>query len=136
MSVAIYKRRVEFAETDSAGIVHFSMLFRYMEEAEHAVWRSAGLKIYQPNEAISWPRISAQFDFKAPLRFEDEFDVRSELAAVTRSTLKWSHTIMRGDTVIGSGSVTAVCVTKQPDGSIKSTDIPADILSALRAALS
>ena len=28
-------RRIQFAETDMAGIVHFSNFFRYMEEAEH-----------------------------------------------------------------------------------------------------
>ena len=38
---------VEFAETDAAGIVHFSVFFRYMEEAEHAVWRQAGLDIVE-----------------------------------------------------------------------------------------
>ena len=28
-------RRVQFYETDAGGIVHFSVYFRYMEEAEH-----------------------------------------------------------------------------------------------------
>ena len=28
-----YSRRVQFADTDLVGIVHFSMFFRYMEEA-------------------------------------------------------------------------------------------------------
>ncbi|HCE02754.1 MAG TPA: acyl-CoA thioesterase, partial [Acidobacteria bacterium] len=42
-------RRVQFYETDSAGIVHFSVFFRYMEEAEHAMWRAAGLSIAVPN---------------------------------------------------------------------------------------
>ena len=41
------KRRVHFYETDAAGIVHFSTYFRYMEEAEHALWRDAGLTIAQ-----------------------------------------------------------------------------------------
>ena len=36
------ERRVLFYETDAAGIVHFSWFFRYMEEAEHALWREAG----------------------------------------------------------------------------------------------
>ena len=36
------KRRVQFYETDMAGIVHFSCYFRYLEEAEHAMWRDAG----------------------------------------------------------------------------------------------
>ncbi len=37
------KRRIEFAETDMAGIVHFSNYFRYMEETEHEFLRSLGL---------------------------------------------------------------------------------------------
>ena len=32
-------------KSDTAGIVHFSWFFRYMEEAEHALWREAGLSI-------------------------------------------------------------------------------------------
>ncbi len=40
-----YARRVQFAETDLAGIMHSSNFFRYMEEAEHALWRAAGPSI-------------------------------------------------------------------------------------------
>lgn len=40
-----YPRRVQFAETDLAGMVHFANFFRYMEEAEHALWRAAGMSI-------------------------------------------------------------------------------------------
>jgi acyl-CoA thioester hydrolase len=132
---AIYKRRVEFAETDAAGMVHFSVFFRYMEEAEHAVWRAAGMDIYANHEERSWPRIAAAFDFKAPLRFQDEFEVRTEIGAVSRSTIKWAHTIVRGNVVIGTGSVTAVYVAKKPDGTMKSTEIPPQIVSRLRDAV-
>ena len=116
-------------------MAHFSVFFRYMEEAEHAVWRAAGLDIYAKHEEQSWPRISARFDFKAPLRFQDEFEVRTEMGTVTRSTIQWAHVLMRGKTVIGNGTVTAVCVTKSPDGSMKSAPIPEEILSRLRSAL-
>ena len=133
--MAIYNRRVEFAETDAAGMVHFSVFFRYMEEAEHAVWRRAGLDIYANHEERSWPRISAKFDFKSPLRFQDEFEVRTEIATVSRSTIQWAHTLVRGETVIGSGTVTAVYVAKNRDGSMKSVEIPMNITSRLRAAL-
>jgi len=129
----MYKRRVEFAETDAAGMVHFSMFFRYMEESEHAFWRAAGLNIWESGEDLSWPRISATFDFKAPLKFQDEFDVHTEIGAVTRSTIRWNHTIKRGDVLIGSGSVTAVCVKKSADGSMKSAEIPANLISSLRS---
>ena len=129
-----YKRRVEFAETDAAGMVHFSVFFRYMEEAEHAAWRAAGLDIFERHQEQSWPRISAKFDFKAPLRFQDEFEVRTEMGAVTRSTIQWAHVLMRRDTVIGNGTVTAVCVKKNPDGTMKSAPIPEEIISRLRSA--
>jgi len=132
----IYKRRVEFAETDAAGMVHFAVFFRYMEEAEHAAWRAAGLDIFEKHEEQSWPRISAKFDFKAPLKFQDEFEVRTEMGAVTRSTIQWAHVLLRGDTVIGNGTVTAVCVKKGLDGTMKSAPIPEAILSRLRSALS
>jgi acyl-CoA thioester hydrolase len=130
-----YKRRVEFAETDAAGMAHFSVFFRYMEEAEHAAWRAAGLDIFERHEEQSWPRISAKFDFKAPLRFQDEFEVRTEIGAVTRSTIQWAHVLLRGDTVIGNGTVTAVCVKKNPDGTMKSAPIPEEIISRLRSAV-
>jgi acyl-CoA thioester hydrolase len=124
---------VEFAETDAAGMVHFSVFFRYMEEAEHAVWRAAGMDIFASRETNSWPRISAHFDFKTPLRFQDEFVVQTEMASVTRSTIQWAHVLTRGDVVIGTGTVTAVYVKKLPDGTIKSTDIPDEIISRLRS---
>ncbi|MBY0495319.1 MAG: acyl-CoA thioesterase [Cyanobacteria bacterium] len=126
-------------------MVHFSVFFRYMEEAEHALWRSVGLNIWEsgpPSQgfgetgSVSWPRISARFDFKAPLKFQDEFEVRTEMGNVSRSTIQWNHTLMRGDTIIGSGSVTVVCVKKLPGGGIKSTEIEPAIISRLRLALS
>ena len=135
MPAFTYKRRVEFAETDAAGMAHFSVFFRYMEEAEHAAWRAAGLDIFEKHETVSWPRIAAKFDFKAPLKFQDEFEVRTEMGAVTRSTIQWAHVVMRGDTIIGNGTVTAVCVQKNPDGTMKSAPIPEAIISRLRQAI-
>ncbi len=38
-------RRVEFSETDMAGIMHYSNFFRFMETAEHAFFRSLGFSI-------------------------------------------------------------------------------------------
>ncbi len=62
-----YLRRVQFHETDQAGVAHFSWFFRYMEEAEHALWRAAGLSIDRAGCDTGWPRVSATFDFKSPL---------------------------------------------------------------------
>lgn len=129
-----YRRRVQFAETDMAGLVHFSVFFRYMEEAEHALWRAAGLTIARAHEETGWPRLAATFDFKAPLRFEDEFDVVVEIATVTRRTILYTFTLERGDTLIGSGTLTTACVSKRPGEPMKALDLPADVVSRLQAA--
>src|SRR5713226_3868003 len=65
--------RVEFADTDMAGIIHFSSYFRYMEVTEHAFFRSLGLSIVG-DPAVGWPRVHVACDFKHPLRFEDEVE--------------------------------------------------------------
>lgn len=115
-----------------AGIVHFSWMFRYMEEAEHALWRAAGLSVAAPNAEIAWPRVSATFDYRAPLHFEDEVDVAVRIDEVTRRTIRFAFTVTYGHTAIGSGTLTAACVTKQPGTAMRSTNIPADIVERLR----
>lgn len=128
-----YRRRVEFAETDQAGIAHFSVFFRYMEEAEHALWRAAGMSI-APQGQAGWARVAAAFDFKAPLRFEDECDVLVQIAETSRRKVRYAFTFRHGDRVIGSGTMTTVPVSKAADGTLTAYDVPPDILAKLRNA--
>jgi YbgC/YbaW family acyl-CoA thioester hydrolase len=130
-----YARRVQFGETDLAGIVHFSWMFRYMEEAEHAAWRAAGLSIAERGGALGWPRVAASFEFRNPLHFEEEFEVAVRLADVGSRSLQYEHSITRGDVVIGSGRMTTVCVQKAADGQMRAVEIPAALLQTLRAVL-
>lgn len=129
-----YRRRVQFAETDLAGIAHFSCFFRYMEEAEHALWRAAGLTIARAGETVGWPRLAATFDFKAPLRFEDEFEVAVRLAQVTKRSLRYEFTIRKDALLIGVGTITTALVSKVPGEPMKALDLPEDVIARLRAA--
>ncbi len=129
-----YKRRVEFAETDQAGIAHFSVFFRYMEEAEHALWRAAGMSI-APRGQAGWARVSAAFDFKAPLRFEDECDISVDLADVGSRSVRYAFTFRHGDRLVGTGTMTTVPVNRTSDGALCSCDVPADVIERLRACL-
>ena len=49
------RRRVHFYETDMAGFVHFSCFFRYMEEAEHALWRDGRAHDRTPRRGVRLP---------------------------------------------------------------------------------
>ena len=130
-----YRRRVHFAETDLAGVVHFSTYFRYMEEAEHALWRRAGLTIARAGSATIWPRVTASFDYKAPLRYDDEFAVHVAIERVGRRSIRYELTIVRGDTLIGTGTMTSVSVTQTSGGTMSAVDVPPDTVVRLRAAI-
>lgn len=129
-----YRRRVQFAETDLAGIVHFACFFRYMEEAEHALWRAAGLTIARAGETTGWPRLAASFDFKAPLRFEDEFEIAVRIANVTRRSLQYEFTVGKDGITVGLGTITTALVSKKPGEPMKALDLPDDVVAKLRAA--
>jgi acyl-CoA thioester hydrolase len=116
-------------------MVHFSNFFRYMEEAEHALWRAAGMKIEKAGADLSWPRVAASADFKSPLRFEEEFEVRATIAAISPRTIKYAHEIVRGNDLIGTGTVTVACVRRDANGVRKAVEVPADVLERLRAVL-
>ena len=126
-----YTRRVQFAETDLAGIVHFSTMFRYIEEAEHALWRSVGLTIAEPGSTTGWPRLAAALDFRNPLRFEEEFEVVVRIAALKTRTIEYEFILRRGHTLIAVGTITSVYVRKSADGTMKAAEIPATIASKL-----
>jgi acyl-CoA thioester hydrolase len=128
------RRRVQFHETDAAGIVHFSCFFRYMEEAEHALWREAGLSIHPPESEIGWPRIAASCDFHAVLRFEDEFDVSIRVTDLTRKTMRYTFELSRGATKIATGTISIACVRRRPDQPMQAIEIPADIAARFQVA--
>ena len=129
-----FRRRVQFYETDAAGLVHFSWFFRYMEEAEHALWREAGLSIHPPGAEIGWPRIAASFEFQRPLRFEDEFEVRLRVAEITKKTMRYACVLTKGGTEVATGAMTIACVRRHPNQPMAAIEIPADIASRFHVA--
>ena len=127
ISEFVYRRRVQFPETDASGIVHFTNYFKYVEEAEHAMWRAAGVSIHQHERGIGWPRVAASFEFRKPLRFEDEFDVHIRVAGKTAKTIRYAATLRRNGDVYAEGSLTIICVRRVQGEPVKATSIPADL---------
>ena len=134
ISEHIYRRRVQFAETDVSGIVHFTNFFKYVEEAEHDMWRAAGLSIAPRDSAIGWPRIAASFEYRKPLRFEDQIEVRLRVAEKTSKTMRYDAELVKDGEVVASGSLTIICVRRSPGQPTKAIDIPADIDSCFQLA--
>ena len=92
-------RRVEFADTDTAGVVHFSAFFRYMEEAEHAFYRSLGGSafVWTPEEVVGMPRVSAHCEYRLPLHYADEIEVHLTVVEKTSRSLRYEASFRRLD---------------------------------------
>lgn len=128
------KRRVEFFETDMAGIVHYSNYFRYMEACEQAFFRSLGTSLVDSNYHVGWPRVHASCDFKRPLKFEDEVEVILHVTEKKQKSLSYQITFMKSGEEIARGNITTVCVTRDQNGNMKSIDIPEAIASQIETA--
>ncbi len=128
-----YKRRVEFRDTDMARIVHFSVFFTYMEEAEHDFLRSLGLGVFSEHQGdtISWPRVAAECNYRSAIRFEDEIEVRVAIQRIGKSSVTWQHKIFKGEIAVADGTVTAVCCKISHDGKPEPVDIPQSIVDKL-----
>jgi YbgC/YbaW family acyl-CoA thioester hydrolase len=133
-----WQHRVEFAETDMAGIVHFSNYFRYMEMSEHAFLRSLGLAVHAESggTVISWPRVRAECVYRAPLRFEECCQVHLLVRERTEKTITYAFRLLKeDDSLAAEGSVTVICVaidraTKQ----MSAIPIPADVCERIQIA--
>lgn len=129
------RRRVNFYEVDSIGIVHFSWFPRYMEEAEHALWRAAGLSIAPAVSEVGFPRVSMSFDFKSPLRFEDEFEVHIRVAAIGRRSMRYACVVSCEGREVATGSLTIACVRRTSEGAMEATSIPESIAARFAVAV-
>ena len=127
-------RRVEFGETDAAGIVHYSNFFRFMEACEHAFFRSLGTSIVDKSSGIGWPRVHASCDYRKPLYFEDEFTIALRVTGKTSKSLSYEFVFEKGDIEIARGDLTVCCVRRDVTGEMKATDIPVDIADKISIA--
>jgi YbgC/YbaW family acyl-CoA thioester hydrolase len=138
-------RRVEFSETDMAGIVHFSNFFRYMETAEHGFYRSLGFSVTLDNldPPLGFPRVHAACDYKKPLRFEDLVEihllVKEKRSRVLSYLFRFSKLPREGSNdaapvLVATGVLTVVCVAHYADGKMEAMAIPAELAGQIEVA--
>ena len=131
------QRRVEFVDTDSAGIVHFSNFFRFMEETEHAFYRSLGFTLYsqEAKRTIGWPRVSAECRYTAPLRFNDVVEVHLLVQKKTERSLGFRFGFRRlhpqPTEEVAQGKLTVVFACLDSSGKMSALKIPANIAAKI-----
>jgi YbgC/YbaW family acyl-CoA thioester hydrolase len=127
------QRRVEFCDTDMAGIVHFANFFRYMESAEHAFLRACGLSVSMEwdGETVSFPRVAASCDYQRPARFEDVLDVTVGVQRIGRSSVTYAFEFFKADELIARGQITAVFCRIREGHPLEAREVPAALRERL-----
>jgi 4-hydroxybenzoyl-CoA thioesterase/acyl-CoA thioester hydrolase len=130
------RRRIEFSDTDMAGICHFARFFIFMETAEHEFLGALGTSVATEEEGhrIGWPRVAATCDYLAPARFGDVLDLHVKVARKGRTSITWEHEISREGTRICRGRITSVCCRFGPDGAAQPVPIPAVLAEKIEEA--
>ena len=125
-------RRVQFAETDAAAIMHFANYYRMMEEVEHAFWRSIGLSVLTiyNEQHLSWPRVATNCEYFAPAYFEDELELAMSINQLGNRSLTYAVEFRRLGQRIAAGRTTAVCCATD-GGRFRSVTIPEGIRAKL-----
>ena len=99
------KRRVEWMDTDAAGIWHHSTVIRWAEDAEAELHRQLG--IVQRTFGAT-PRVNIEFNYGVPLRFDDEVDVVISVVALGNTSITYQIDVDRDGVSIAKGKMVAV----------------------------
>lgn len=101
------QRRVEWIDTDAAGIWHYSTAIRFAESAESQLHRELGTDVLT---AGGLPRVHVEFDFFAPLRFDELATITVRVDDVGTSSLTLAVEIDGEHDLAARGRVVAALI--------------------------
>ena len=149
ISSVTVEHRVQFSETDMAGLVHFSNFFRYMERAETEFFRRISFPMVQQDGAVfqGWPRGRVSAKFLAPLYFEDVLAIHLFVGEIKPRSIGFQFRFERrespflerigekGPTQLAKGEMTTVLVEKTGlAGGMRSKSLPEELVGRIRVA--
>jgi YbgC/YbaW family acyl-CoA thioester hydrolase len=122
------RRRIEWADTDAAGIYHWSTALRLAEVAEAALHTALG---FADRTFGVTPRLHISCDFSAPLRFNDLVEVQLVVTDVGRTSQTHEVTVRHDGRVAATAKV-VICHVDAETG--QPTPWPDDIRELLASA--
>ena len=102
-------RRIEWMDTDAAGIYHYSTLLRLAEAAEAELHTTCGVAHITFGGT---PRAHIEFDFKRPVKFNDEVITEIAVAALGRTSIIYELTFTHEAELVATGKIVAVFIDR------------------------
>ena len=86
-------RRIQFADTDAAGVAHFSRLLVMVEEAEHDFLQSHKIPIL--TETSAWPCVALDVSYVGMCKFGDEIAIELRVLKVGTTSVTYEFLATR-----------------------------------------
>jgi acyl-CoA thioester hydrolase len=107
----IFPIRVYYEDTDMGGVVYYANYLRFIERARSDWVRELGIdQNAMRDDGVVWVVRRVEAEYLAAAKFEDDLIIETSLSNVTNARLVMDQVVRRGDTVIFTAVVTAVCM--------------------------
>ena len=128
------KVRVRYAETDQMGVVYHANYLVWFEVGRVELIRQLGLdyKRLEQDENALIAVVEASARYKAPARYDDELIIRTSIAGIRGSVVRFTYAIHRAadNLLLCQGATTHVVVNR----AMQMIAMPARYAEAFRAA--
>jgi len=126
-----YRTRVLYADTDQMGITYYANYLKWFEAARTEYFRALGFPYTEcEKKGIYLPVVEAHVNYLAPSTYDDDITVRTSVAEIGNSTLRFEYQVMNAKTqiAIATGHTLHVFVTKD----MKPCRVPAEIKAVVQ----
>lgn len=129
-----YRQRVRFGETDLQGVVYYANYLLFAEVGRIAFLRQLGI-VYERDllaHGVDFTIGEARVRYQAPLRFDDEYDIKVRVGEMRHSSWTFEYAIDRADgTHCADASTIQVMIDRKTGRAIR---IPAELRELLEVA--
>lgn len=130
----VVERRVDFSQTDAAGIMHFSTYFTFMEAAEAALFRQLGLSLLwnDAGKTHGFPRIDCQCRFRKPVAFDSLVRTEMFIEQILSGRIRYSFRFLdeKGN-LCAEGKMTTACAIRNANGDLEGAMLPDSVRERL-----
>lgn len=106
------KIRIQFVDTDSSQLIHYSSIFRYFEIMDHDFFRHIGYSYKELTQlGFVMPRVHAECNYVGTIEYDDELEVHASIAKIGNSSFTYSFRFFKGNQLVAKGGITNVFIS-------------------------
>lgn len=124
------KLRVRYAEIDAQGHVNNAVYLSYFEVGRVEWLRAAGLSYRElEKRGYGFVVVEALVRYRKAAFFDDELTLQTDLADLTRASLRFEYAVSRGGEALATGHTRHACVALATGKPVR---VPEEVFEAAR----